>query len=435
MSLSLLLLLAALQTTVVKLPSQQAARRPTLDRPNIVLILGDDMGVDMVGAYAEGASPPCTPNIDDLALQGMLFRNAWANPTCSPTRAATLTGRYGFRNGIGTPAMAGLSLAETIIPDVLSEHSSAALGKWHLGAGLGSTHPNDMGFEHYAGGLNGALPSYTAWDKTVDGSTSPTTTYATTDTADEAIFAAQTLPEPWFLYVNFNAPHTPTHVPDSALCPEGPCAVNFCDSSPMGSPALVKAMVEALDTEIGRMLTAIEAVDPNAYIVFMGDNGTGRQATEAPFDPDHAKGSLYEGGVNVPLIVKGPGVVHAESAALVSAVDLLATFAELTGRTTTADDSVSFVPCLANPRAAPRDTVYAESFSPNNSTLPFASHTRAVRNTRYKLIRDETDPDELYDLFADEFEINDLFPTLVPGSEQHDNYLELVQVLIDLGVD
>ena len=177
--------------------------------PNLVLILADDLGVDLLAAYGEGAAPPCTPNLDQLAAGGLLFRNAWASPVCTPSRAQILTGRYGFRTGGGgNQPGTGLPLDETTLPEMLSGYSSAALGKWGVGSGLGSSHPNDSGFDHYAGGIGGGLSDYFSWSKTTNGTSATSATYATSDTADEAILAAQSLPQPWFLYVSFNAPHT-----------------------------------------------------------------------------------------------------------------------------------------------------------------------------------------------------------------------------------
>jgi arylsulfatase B len=414
----------------------QVARRPEIvpAQPNLVVILADDFGVDLMGAYEEGAAPPCTPNLDSLAATGLLFRNAWANPTCSPTRAAFLTGRYGFRTGIGTPAGAVLSFGETLIPELLQGvgYTSACVGKWHLANG--PMHPNFSGFDHYSGSLAGQLSDYDMWTKTVNGTSSTSLTYATTDTTDEAIAALQSMPEPWFLYVAYNAPHTPIHLPSSTLCPASNCAISWCGGAGPGMTQAerIKAMCEAMDTEVGRLLDALDAEDPESYVVFMGDNGTGPQASEPPFDPAHAKGTVYEGGVNVPFVVRGPGVAVAESSALISATDLYATLAELAGADSVAEDSISLVPYFTNPRAHLRDAVYCETFSPNGSG-PWSVHSRAVRNERYKLIRRVGLPDEFYDLLATPFETVNLLPGLTSLEQSaHD---ALVEQLIALGVD
>ncbi len=441
-TLLLLALLSPLQGArverVTRAPSAQAGTpvgHP--GRPNVVFILADDFGVDLVSAYGEGTAPPCTPNLDQLADQGTLFRNAWANPVCSPTRAALMTGRFGFRTGIGGVVMQntqGLSLSEQTLPELMVGYDSTYLGKWHLSGNLGNSHPNDSGFAHFAGVVRGAVPDYSQWTKIVDGVPGPTTTYATTDLTDDAIAALATLQEPYFLYMSYVAPHTPFHVPPASLCPGAECASSFCASLPPNpnNRQMGKAMVEAMDREIGRFLTALDATHPNTVVFFMGDNGTAGQLSEAPFLSSHAKGSVYEGGLNVPLVARGVGVVPgAESDALVSATDLFATFGELAGVASTAEDSISIVPYLANP-ALPslRDWVYGETFP---GGLPPTNHDRAVRNDRYKLLRRDGSPDEFYDLVNDPFETSNLLPGLTPAEQAA--FDELEAVLIALGVD
>ncbi len=431
----LTLSLACLQATPVA--SVPDISTPVRRSQNIVLILADDFGVDMVGAYGEGSAPPCTPTIDGLAQDGMLFRNAWANPACTPTRAALMTGRHGFRTGLGQPGMgAFLELTETTIPEALRGYTSSCTGKWHLATGQNNaTHPNLSGFDHYAGGLSGGVADYFNWTKTTNGTATNSTTYVTTDTVDDAIAAMVGMPEPWFLYVSLNAPHTPYHVPPASICQPSGCAAPLCGNLPTNPSQLMqgKAMVEAMDAEMGRMLTVLDSVDPNAYVIFMGDNGTSRRMVEPPFIGQRAKGSVYEGGVNVPLIVRGPGVAQGESAALVSCVDLHKTIADLAGRPTSADDSVSMVPLFADPLARGREFVYTETFSPNGGTLPFTEHKRAVRNARYKLLRQTGVADELYDLSIDTFEATNLL--INPDAAAMAAFATLEAEFVRLGVN
>ncbi len=410
--------------------------RPTA-RPNIVLILGDDMGVDLMGTYAEGAAPPCTPALDSLAANGLLFRNAWTNPVCSPTRAAIMTGRYGFRTGIGTALtgnQSGLLLSETTLPDLLVDYETACVGKWHLAGGQSDLHPNAVGFDNYAGGINGGVGDYESWNKTVNGMTASTSTYATTDTANDGIAAIHAMSEPWFLYMNFNAPHTPFHMPPSDLCPASLCANASCESlgGNPSNPDLAKAMVEALDQELARFFDALAQEDPNAIVIFMGDNGTAGQAIEAPFASNHGKGTVYEGGVNVPFIVSGPDVAVGESQALISSVDLFATIAELAGYSSAAEDSISIVPILADPQLSTRLMVFSETFTPN---APFVAtrHDRAIFDGRYKLIRKLSSMDEFYDLSVDPYETNNLIPGLTGPQQQARQAMRAE--LVAIGVD
>ena len=426
-------LLASSTNSQTPAPIRRVAKPIT---PNILLVLGDDMGNDLLGAYGEAPNPPCTPTLDQLAAEGVLFRNAFTNPTCSPTRAQVLTGRHGFRTGIGfpiTPMGVALDLAETTLPEILPGYDSGAIGKWHLGNNAGGNfNPNMTGFAHFAGSLRGQVPDYFNWTKTVNGQSSNTTTYATTDTADEAISAILTLQEPWFLYVNFNAPHTPAHVPPSNLCA---CPSGYCSNLGGGSTVAdrIKAATEAMDAEFGRILATLDAVDPGALVVFLGDNGTAGQATQFPYQAAHAKGTVYEQGINVPLIIRGRGVAAYECDALVSSSDLFATFVDLAGASVSAEDSISLRPYFQPGTPSLRTTIYAEIFQPNGPG-PYTLHDRCLRSARYKLIRHMAAPDEFYDMLIDPLESNDLFPALGPGSSGWDEYQALDAELVAMGV-
>jgi arylsulfatase A-like enzyme len=401
---------------------------------NILLLIADDMGVDRVGAYAEHPDPGRTPVIDSLAANGVLFRNAWSNPVCSPSRAALLTGRHCFRTGFGfgtnwfiTPTE--LSPNEVTLPDVLPPaYTSLALGKWHLGSKKvsGALHPNLCGFDHFKGSMTvlagGPTDNYFNWPKISDGVSSQSTKYVTTEGVDDALAFIHGTPEPWFVWLSFHSPHGPFHKPPAHLHTYSlPPLID--DST---TPIHMKAMAEAMDTEIGRLLQGMPpAVRANTVVVFVADNGTDKVATTAPFSPAHAKGTLYEGGINVPLIVSGPGVASgAECGAIVNTTDLFATIAEIAGAApVTAEDSISLVPYFSNP-ALPslRSHAYSEFFSPND----FGAYTfrlRAVRDQRYKLMYSydhSTTPNvrELYDLQADPFELQNLLAGRLTAEQQ-----------------
>lgn len=404
---------------------------------NVLLIVADDVGVDLIGAYGESAAAPCTPRIDALAKSGLLFRNAWASPVCSPTRAALMTGRYGFRTGIGgviTNTTPGLPLAETTLPESLADYTSACIGKWHLSGNLGNLHPNQSGFDHFSGILGGSVNNYSQWPRVTNGVQAPSSEYTTSAFTDAAIAEMASMPEPWFLVVSYNAAHTPFHVPPAELCVPDGCANAWCDSlgpNP-NDRQLARAMMESLDAEIGRLLGALDSTHPDTYVFFLGDNGTTPSASIPPFQPNHAKGTMYEGGINVPLIVRGPGVAAGECEGLVAAVDLFATIGELGQSPGAAEDSVSMVPYFAEPTLSLRSSVYSETFTPNGGAPPFAAHSRAVRGARYKLIRRTGQADEFYDLELDPFETANLLPGLTSAEQfEHD---ALAAELVALGV-
>jgi arylsulfatase A-like enzyme len=420
---------------------------------NVLVLVADDLGVDKVSCYQPGTTPPCpsTPNIDVLAANGVRFLRAYANPLCSPTRACIQTGRYGFRTGIGTNVRSNdpntllgpLSLTEILLPEMLdnagSGYAHAAIGKWHLGyhKSLGVLgDPLNGGWGHFSGAKGNfetrtLVPQhYENWSKTVDGYTFTTTHYATADNVDDALaWIALQGSQPWLCYVAFNAPHTPVQRPPGSHLP------NYVPVP--GEPwwPYHNAMIEDLDTEIDRLLRGIENFDPLVYghttVFFLGDNGTSsapsgaQQLVFPPFDSSHCKGSLYEGGIHVPLIVSGyrvdqPGRLASD---LVSAVDLFATIAGLAGVDLTQPtvippgvhiDSVSFLPLLEDAAAfGQRQNVFAETFVRNNPPpgVPTLAD-RCLLGPRYKFMRLEThDPPDnrkFFDLLNDPWETDDL---------------------------
>ena len=399
------------------------AASPAAARDNFLVLMADDVGVDGVNIYSrddlyghlgEGANPGPTPTIDQLALDGVLFRNAWANAQCSPARAATLTGRHGVRTGIGTPGGAFLPLSETTLAELLgATHETSAIGKWHISAGDGD-HPIDQGFDYYAGPLSNA-GSYFSWTKTTNSESSSEqtqadyATYITTDNVQEArdqIVAAGE--SAWFVWLAFTAPHAPFHVPPDEL-------TTIAVSGASNNAIKWKAAIEAMDTEIAWLLGQIpQSILDDTTIVFIGDNGSPSSATEAPFLSQHAKGSVYEGGLNVPLIIRSPHIDPAdqgsESLAFVNHTDLFATVAEIVGAPSTAVDSLSLLPYLRAPSlASQRRCAFSESFSPNGSG-PYNDEQRAARDERYKLIWRDGVYEEFFDLDQDRWEEQNLLP-------------------------
>jgi arylsulfatase B len=295
-----------------------------------------------------------------------------------------------------------------------ADHVLASFGKWHLSGGASDL--NRQGWAHHAGMPPGAggLPSYFSWPKTVDGATATTRTYATTDTVDEAlaeIARAEARDAPYFLWVAFAAPHDPYHKPPNGL--------NSKDSLPAtgaSSRAYFEAMVEAMDTEIGRLLEAVDLA--TTTVVFVGDNGTSGEAIAAPYPSSKDKGTMYQGGVRVPLLIAGAGVDAPDRTAtqLVNTVDLFPTILELAGidpagvvpagRKT---DGVSLLPYVENrAHPKPRAWVYAEQFP----TRYDARWQRAIRDARYKLIERSAALSfpvrEFFDLADDPFESTNL---------------------------
>jgi len=430
---------------------------------NVLVLVLDDVGVELVGAYDKQfqllgmpqGDPAKTPAIDDLmAGRGMMFTRAWACPLCSPTRAAALTGRMPSSTGLGRYIKdhgyadnPGLSPHEVLLPQALrtapTPYVSAALGKWHLaGPRQALVHPSHpLGqpegewFDIYAGSLFGvsfdplAAPmqtGYFSWSKYyatgvtpgrspcptgaapcyVQLSTPPIQNYATVDTADDAMSLMRTLPEPWFLWVAFNSIHTPLHDAPSGA-PLANCAgytpPPYCDTSANPTPeAQARCMLQVLDSQIARLLCAAD--DAYTTVVLFGDNGGENFTVRAPYLPGHGKGTVYEGGARVPLIVRSPRLPAAlqgsTNDSLVQISDVFATVCELAGMAATppsAIDSVSFVPLIDGDPNPTRDTAYTEVFFPNFRPDPTTGgppaqyvgvrHNQAIRDERFKLIR------------------------------------------------
>lgn len=384
-------------------PAPAAKVHPT--DTNILLVVLDDVGVDKVAAYGLAESAPPTPTLSRLAEEGRVFRRAWVNPMCSPTRAAIMTGRHGRRTGIGMIVDSwkeepDLAEAEISIPEVLDRSgkswSTSFVGKWHLSSKLGPgvlKAPARQGFDWYRfvpgnlrepfGGRDDEKRSYARWLEVDNGETKEQEGYILRHQADDAIARMKEMPEPWFLWTAFTGVHVPLAPPPAeygARVPSDPTDADLYD-----------ATLRALDHELGRVVGSLSAEQrARTTIIVVGDNGTPDHAIRAPFDPREGKGSLMELGVRVPLIVTGPLVEKAgPTDALVHGVDIFATIADVAGVDVsslgTPIDGVSFYDALKRPDApGPRTFVYTEKFKPNGSGA-HDEDFRAVRDARWKL--------------------------------------------------
>lgn len=382
-------------------------------RGNVVFVLLDDIGVDKVAAYGVHDEPAFTPNLDALAARGLRFTSAYSQPVCSPARAALLTGRRAVRTGIGRNigGTHGLPLDEITIPEALAAldagYSSMAVGKWHLTATRAegaATAPLDQGFDRFDGLIGNPpqlilpededevedadLPdgNFFDWQRDVDGVLTNSTDYLLTAQADAAIAALDTLPEPFFLYVALSGAHHPLHVPPADLWGHA----DLQDEAGIGD-----AVIEATDHELGRLL---DAIGDRATVFVVSDNGTSGDMVRPPADEHHAKGSLYPGGIHVPLLAAGPGVGPGVSDELVYIADLFPTALDLAGVDAAALgvplDAQSLVPLLDGDGLG-RRCVIIDRFSPNLSPRPDAEAVTVLEDG-FQLVRYDRGPDELY---------------------------------------
>ena len=375
---------------------------PTPSSPNILLIIADDMGLDATPGYSVGTSKPTMPNLQDLMNSGIRFNNVWSNPVCTPTRATILTGKYGFRTNVINVGDV-LSTSETSLHKVLntnaSEYSHAVIGKWHLSSD--PTHPTAMGVDYFAGLLGGGVQSYANWDLNENGITTTSTAYTTTKFTDLAIDWVSAQSQPWFLWLAYNAPHTPFHLPPTNLHNQGDLPAD--DASIEANPLpYYQAMIEAMDSEMGRLLSTMTQEDrDNTLIIFVGDNGTPSEVVQE-YNSNRAKGSIYQGGVNVPMVISGKNVtrVNETEDALISTTDLFATIAEVAGTASyDSGDSRSFLDLLSSGNSKGRDFVYTEKY---NAQTQGPDYT--IRNATHKYIYFNTGAEALYNLIENPLE-------------------------------
>ena len=378
--------------------------------PNVLLVIADDFGIDASPCYATGKNKPNMANLELLCKKGMVFDNVWVNPVCTPTRASLLTGRYGFRTNVGSVGDV-LDSDQTTIFDALNKqgvYSSAVIGKWHVAPLNDIKHPGTLGVPYYAGFLQGALRDYNSIPLIKDGVTTNVTGYATTVFTDLAVSWVKQQTKPWFLWLAYNAPHTPFHLPPKNLISNQNLtgAANNIRSNPQ---AYYFAAAEALDAEMGRLLKSVG--QKNTVIIFVGDNGTPAQVTQYAGDRSRAKGSVHQGGVEVPLVISGPGQSAGKSTGLVNGVDITATIAAITGSKLENIDGQSLQPALQG-KVLGRSFAYTEVFKSAANTGSQEGEvieSKAIRDAQYKLIRFASGArEELYDLKNDSFEAKNL---------------------------
>ena len=485
---------------------------------NILLLVGDDMGIDAMRLYTDQmdltpeqrAHVAPTPTLDSLAAEGVTFNNAWANAQCSPTRGTIMTGQYGFRTGVtkvvglrtegGGPEELDVHNPE-LLPKLLKEkgYATALIGKWHLTSNLededgnliydAKDDPNQAGFDYWAGFLAGALVSFLGapdqffgWPQIIDGEpVGPDgiqTNFATTENVDRSIeFIKHKVPhgKPWFVSLNFAAPHwdydtPPKHLVDPDIVKQVEHAVRVVEGDPtwnyvenylapnggpvydpntgefnednynalMAKRAVFNALISAMDTEIARLLKHVDL--KKTCVIFVGDNGTQglnnpRFVVVDPFDPRKAKSTLYEGGLRVPLIVYGPRIKNPGRYAntLVNTADLYAMILKIAGcPNPDRYDGREFSKVFRTTHDVRiRDFIFAEL-----DNLGCRAAGEAIRGYRYKVIqnkvREVIDGEctvvdtyyEFYDLYEDPWEENDLLMgELTYKQDRYYNYL------------
>jgi arylsulfatase A-like enzyme len=411
-------------------------------------------GLNHPGYQSIAGAPASTPVLAEFARQGLVFSNVYAHPFCSPTRASILTGLYGARTHVLTYADP-LSQSHLSFVKLLKDeggYSTGLFGKWHLSGLPGQNgapdypgiKPKEAGFDVFRGNLHAALASYWNYDYQVqDENTSASewrsdpmpvkalpgmtpTTYAeavkVADAIDWLTEQESTNPDaPWFAWVAFNLSHATSIQQPSAMAVPNLDTLDAVSRAEMeacggefgtnntgscSGEALMRAMTNSMDTLIGKLLEAVDELDPNTVVIYIGDNGTPMYARPNLDFIDNlyitrdgrGKGSVYESGARVPLAIRGPGIAAGvQSAALVHAADLFPTVLEVAGlmapvEVPTSDgkgsvpiDAVSLMPIFTDSSASVRDADAGYVLTENVNLMTGGTRMAGARNANWKL--------------------------------------------------
>ncbi len=415
--LALILSTGIFTTDYLLLPAQSA-------QPDIVLIVADDLGWGDLGCF--GAQDLQTPALDTLASSGQRWTNFYANCcVCSPTRASILTGCYPDR--VGVPGVIrthannswGNFADVPTLPDLLSDagYQTACIGKWHLGLEKGA-HPLDRGFDTFHGFLGDMMDDYfnhlrhgnnymRRGRREITPEGHATALFASW--ASQAVEQMCSKQDPYFLYLAFNAPHTPIQPPADKLA-----QVRKRLAGTSEQRAKLVALIEDMDTAIGQVLETVRSQNRDTLIVFVSDNGGQLSVGANNGDLRDGKQSMYEGGLRVPAIFNWPGKIPAGShaSAIGVTMDLLPTIGTAAG--TAIPDSIDGLPL--NRWIEQPDLPQAERevyFVRREGGLRYAGLTiEALRQGDWKLVHNlPTKRFELYQLQDDPREQTDLAST------------------------
>jgi arylsulfatase A-like enzyme len=403
-------------------PGDALARDSVMSRPpNILVILVDDLGYGDLSSY--GALDLRSPAVDRLAAEGMRFTDFHSNsPVCSPTRAALLTGRY--PDLVGVPGVirqevgnswGNLADDATLLAQPLraAGYHTAIVGKWHLGL-QPPDEPLDRGFALFHGFLGDMMDDYYThlrggvnWMRLNRDEVDPVghATDVFTDWAIDYLAERKDQPEPFFLYLAYNAPHVPIQPPPEWL-------QRVLDREPGISMARanIVALIEHVDDGIGKVMQALDdnGQRENTLVIFASDNGGDTDNAAATNGPLHGgKQSMWEGGVRVPAVASWSGHIQAgtTTSAVFAAMDIFATALEAAGVSYTGEvNAQSFLPVLLGKATAapPRDLFFVRREYPGGVNY-------GARNGDYKLVQNAPDgPFMLYNLRDDLAETTDL---------------------------
>ncbi len=412
-----LFVVATLACQAVGQPSGGAA-------PNILLIIVDDLGFGDLSC--QGASDMQTPNIDALFADSLRLNRFYANcPVCSPTRASVIAGCYPDRVGVpgvirthDTNSWGYFAPRAATLPQQLSDlgYHTEAVGKWHLGL-RAENHPESRGFDHFKGFLGDMMDDYYNHRRHQvnymrDGRNEIDPEGHATDLfsnwAVEFIRGRQSEQQPWFLYLAYNAPHTPIQPPEAWTAKVKQRQPGIADQR-----AKLVALIEHMDAGIGQVIEAVRETDQydDTIIVFTSDNG-GQINVGANNGPlRDGKQSMYEGGLRIPAAIRVPGLTQkgASSDSVCATMDLMPTLIEVVGGKASGDiDGRSFAALLDDPgKEMPLRELY---FVRREGGVRYAGLTiQALLYDQFKLVHNLPSSElELFHLGDDPGETNNL---------------------------
>ncbi len=423
-TLALLLLFCYIAQTQTN--DTAAKRQPDSRPPNIVIILADDLGYGDLGVY--GAQEIQTPRLDRMAAEGVRLTEFYsAAPTCTPARAALLTGRYPRRSGMTRVIVAkekwGMPASEITLGEILQKegYATTCIGKWHLG-GRWPYRPSKHGFDSYFGVLYSndmsllpilKWPRLELWrdDKVIE-SPAQVETLTRRYTEEAVSFIQQNRDRPFFLYLSHTMPHTPVR--------PSPEFAGKSKHGPYGD------VVEELDWSTGQVLDALRAagIDEHTLVVFTSDNGPWvagsnkkriKGGSAGPLRG--AKNTTWEGGMRVPFLARWPGHIptNAVRGGIGTLMDLFTTAAELAGAKVPSDrviDGRNILPMLSGDQPSPHDVFYyyfhGEVFAIRQGDWKLHFQKRELKPGGQPRDPQACTPPELYNLASDIGEQNNV---------------------------
>lgn len=372
--------------------------------PNIILIMTDDQGYGDLSIH--GNDSVSTPVLDRLAKEGVQFDRFYVSPLCAPTRASLLTGRYHMRTGTSwvTHRKEVMRAEETTIAEVFKNagYTTGIFGKWHNGEQYPNT-PQGQGFDEFYGFKAGHWNNYFNTKLEHNGQEVQGEGFIIDDLTNQAMtFIENNKNQPFFAYLPYNTPHSPFQVPDDLY--DKYKATGLTDKN-----ACVYAMCENIDNNIGRLWDKVASLglEDNTIIIFLTDNGPNGRRYNG--NMRGTKGSVHEGGMRVPLFMYWKGNLPAGKmiTELAAHIDLLPTLADLADITLPTDlnlDGKSLTPLLLS-----EDTTWdARTLHHLQSDGKLEGYRAAVRTDQYRLVINNDQTVELYDMLADPRQTTDL---------------------------